>query len=88
MPKKPCKEIVLRKNEVSESDFYYDILVMGDVVGKAVRKLTEVEKREKPKVTWVLHLDGENREKEFNSVRLIRSHMLHRMMRGQWDKSA
>ena len=61
MPKKPCKEIVLRKNEVSESDFYYDILVMGDVVGKAVRKLTEVEKREKPKVTWVLHLDGENR---------------------------
>ena len=88
MPKKPCKEIVLRKNEVSESDFYYDILVMGDVVGKAVRKLTEVEKREKPKLTWVLHLDGENREKEFNSVRLIRSHMLHRMMRGQWDKSA
>ena len=88
MPKKPCKEIVFRKNDGEGSVSSYDIFVMGESVGKAVRKLTLVVEKEKPKTTWVLQLDDGSNSKEFNSVRLVRSHMLHRMMLGHWDTEA
>jgi hypothetical protein len=88
MSKNPCKEIVFRKNEVDGSVPSYDIFVMGEPVGRAVRKLTLVVEKEKPKITWVLQLDDGSNSKEFKSVRLVRSHMLHRMMLGHWDTVA
>jgi len=88
MSKKQYMEVVLRKNDVNEKVPSYDILVMGEVVGRAVRKLSIVNENEKPKITWVLHLGDGSNSKEFNSVRLIRSYMLHKIMIGPWDTSA
>ena len=86
MSSKPCKEIVLRKNEVPGSDAHYDVLVFGDLVGNVFKKSTKVDNHDTPKVSWVLSLEGEFKNKEFSSVKLVRGHMMHQLMQGKWAR--
>ena len=88
MSSKPCKEIVLRKNDVPDSDAHYDVLVFGDVVGSVFRHAVKLESPSRLKVTWLLDLKDNDRKKEFSSVKHVRSHMLHCMMNGGWNTQA
>ena len=78
------KEIVFQKNSVNGVINSYDILVFGDPVGEARRKTTNPNGFKNPKVSWVLHLKGSDRVKEFSSVKLVRSHILHGLVTGRW----
>ena len=78
------KEIVFHKNSTDGVIKSYDIIVFGNHVGKAMRKTVVVDNFKSPKVSWLLQLKDSQKDKEFSSVKLIRSHILHGLINGRW----